>query len=301
MPGISTNDYRGMTDEDKFRRVEFRCLEFQGRFFMRNTHAHLHIVAAAMIALAGSAAANDGHIAEKSDVQLQIHRLWAVTEVQNLLGTYSYWHTSGFNFRVPELYTKTDDTVIEMMWGRYTGKDAAYRVYVVDHRRDDQGAIDALGLKAPAVEKSKDGAIGGAATAGGPSSMAPFHLHTLTTPVIQIAGDGQTARAVWISPGIEGSGWGWCKYAADFKFVGNQWKIWHLHVYGLFMTGYDKSWAGNAKKITPTTPGQHADKPPTTNWEYYQGATYVPLQPEPPQPYETWNVNMIPASYGSTN
>jgi SnoaL-like domain len=267
---------------------------------MRKIRTQFLLVAVAMAAfsLANPGAAKPDGAPDNADVQLQIHRLWAVTEVQNLLGTYSYWHTSGFNHRVPELYTKTDDTVIEMMWGRYTGKDAAYRVYVIDHRRDDQGTIDALGLKVPAVEESKD--VGGAATAGGPSSMAPFHMHTLTTPVIQVAGDGQTARAVWISPGVEGSGWGWCKYGADFKFVDGQWKIWHLHVYGLFMTGYDKSWAENSRREAPKAPGQHADKPPTTNWEYYKGATYVPLQPEPPQPYKSWNVNMVPASYGST-
>ena len=86
--------------------------------------------------LAFTATANAA--APTTDVQLQIDRLWAVTEVQNLLGTYSLWHTSGFNHRVPDLFTHTDDTVIEMMWGRYTGKDAAYRCYFIDHRREDE-------------------------------------------------------------------------------------------------------------------------------------------------------------------
>jgi hypothetical protein len=237
----------------------------------------------------------------EENVQREIARLWAVNAVQNLLGTYSFLHTSGLNHRVPELFTQTDDTVIEMMWGRYTGKDAAYRCYFVDHRRDDQNAIDALGLKVPAVPAPKTDEMAGAATAGGPSSEAPFHMHLLTTPVIVVAGDGQTARGVWISPGVEGSGWGWMKYAADFKLEKGAWKIWHMHVYGLFMTAYDHSWTENPQKAAPTSPGQSADKAPTTNWEYYKGAKYIPLEPEPPKPYEHWGEpGMSPASYGST-
>jgi hypothetical protein len=173
---------------------------------MQRSGSHLSLAALAagialsVLSVTAPVRAKDADSAAGAAVELQLHRLWAVTEVQNLMGTYSFWHTSGFNHRVPELFTQTDDTVIEMMWGRYTGKDAAHRVYFIDHRRDDQGAIDALGLKVPAVESNAE-APGGAGTAGGPSSMAPFHLHSLTTPVIEVAGDGETARAVWISPG----------------------------------------------------------------------------------------------------
>lgn len=258
-------------------------------------------------ALGGGAAS-----AKDRDVQRELQRLWAVSEVQNLMGTYSLWHTSGMNYRVPELFTRTDDTVIEMIWGRYTGKDAAWRCYGVDHRRDDQGAIDALGVKIDPVKPPDPSGMfppgaeapaefTGAATGGGPASMAPLHMHLLTTPIIQVAGDGATARAVWISPGVEGSGWGWMKYGADFRRDNGQWKIWHLHIYGIFMADYQKSWAENPREAPHTTAGQSADKPPTTNWNYYKGATYVPLQPEPPQPYDTWNERIKPASYGQVD
>lgn len=247
-----------------------------------------------------------------ADIQRELGRLQAVTEIQNLLGTYSLWHTSGLNHRVPELFTKTDDTVVEMIWGRYTGKDAAWRCYGVDHRRDDQGAIDALRLNVAPVAPSRGADMGppgappgseltGAATGGGPASMAPLHMHLLTTPIIQVAKDGATARGVWISPGVEGSGWGWMKYGADFRKDHGQWKIWHLHIYGLFMAAYDKSWAENPYEAPRTTAGQSSDQPPTTNWNYYKGATYVPLQPEPPQPYDTWNDKIQPASYGKAD
>ena len=49
----------------------------------------------------------------------------------NLMGTYSFsQYTSGRNFKAAtELFTTYDDTVIEQLWGRYTGKDAAWRCY----------------------------------------------------------------------------------------------------------------------------------------------------------------------------
>lgn len=47
----------------------------------------------------------------------------------------------------------------------------------------------------------------------------------LAAPVIEVAEDGLTAKAVWSQPAAAGD----C--AADFKRVNGQWKIWHLHVY----------------------------------------------------------------------
>ena len=88
------------------------------------------------------------------------------------------------------------------------------------------------------------------------------------------------------------------KYGADFKKQDGKWKIWHLHVYGLFATAYDKSWAAKECKAPATTAALSADKAPTTNWEFCKDTKYVPLEPEPPQPYETWNDSIVPAPYG---
>jgi hypothetical protein len=92
------------------------------------------------------------------------------------------------------------------------------------------------------------------------------------------------------------------KYAVDFKRENGAWKIWHMHVYGLFMAAYDKSWAENGAWEKPAKASQHADKPPTTGWEYHKGAAYIPLTPEPPRPYRSWgDPKMSPPSYGDPN
>jgi hypothetical protein len=284
---------------------------------------------------------------------LEIERLNARNEIQNLMGRYAYYHTSGLNFMAAQkLFTSYDDTVIEMMWGRYTGKDAAYRCFIVGHRKDDQPTITALKLDVPELtddEKAMTGSLkastvpsptnvekeviagdashaaseGNASTGALPPGTnaagaddtgkgsdliqntegltvyegAPIHLQALTTPVIEIAGDGETARAVWTSPGLEGTEPAWVKFGCDFKKQDGEWKIWHLHVYGL-VTGTEAKYI-----FTPNVvPSNGADKAPTTNWEYSRQAQFIPYEPEPPQTYETWDYTKIqPKSYGDPN
>jgi hypothetical protein len=256
-----------------------------------------------------SCAKNSDQEAINSELKQEINRLWAINEIQNLMGTYAFLQTSGMNFFAAErLFTTYDDTVIEMMWGRFIGKDAAYRAYTVGHRAYDQPTITALNIDIPAVDTSVPGASAGDVApdpAGADNNIitspegliksggASLHIHTLTTPVIQVARDGQTARAVWMCPGLEGTTLTWIKYGCDFKIQDGRWKIWHLHVYGI-LTGEPKD------SFTPNTqPRNGADKPPTTNWDYSNSATHIPLEPAPPEPYETWGKDMVPITYGS--
>ena len=285
--------------------------------------------------------------------QIEIKRLQAHNDIQNLMGRYAFYHTSGLNFMAAQkLFATYDDTVIEMMWGRYTGKDAAYRAYTVAHRIYDLPAIKTLKLDAPEVDISSletdssqgvvsEGVTGTPAVNPPSVSTAPadtatgttpvntpsadtsapassgndeagsaslqsspvstenrvsLNLNALTTPVIEVAGDCETARAVWVCPGMEGMQPVWVKYACDFKKQDGEWKIWHLHVYGL-LTGLEAK-----ETFTPNTAASRgADKPPTTNWEYSNTTKYIPYEPEPPQPYDTWSDTIQPKSYGDPN
>lgn len=65
-----------------------------------------------------------------------------------------------------------------------------------------------------------------------------MNLRLLTTPVIEVAEDRQTAKGLWYSPGqvieIGESGpaawWRWEKYAVDFALENEEWRIWHFTV-----------------------------------------------------------------------
>jgi hypothetical protein len=108
--------------------------------------------------------------------------------------------------------------------------------------------------------------------------------------------------------------WAWCKYGADFMKEDGKWKIWHLHVYGIFMTSYNKPWTevkglpGASEDFAELLPGSqptsdappgsmpvtkyHVDRPSTSGWEYRVDAIYPYDQPLPPRPYETWDDSM---------
>lgn len=133
---------------------------------------------------------------------------------------------------------------------------------------------------------------------GSASALGSLHLHTLTTPVIEVAGDGRTAQGVWLSPGCEtgrengkiSALWTWIKIAADFVKEDGQWKIWHYHRYDLFTTPYGRSWA----EISGSGPAQAArnlpegTRPSDYSWVYGK-AVRAENVPAPPTPYETWD------------
>jgi hypothetical protein len=125
-----------------------------------------------------------------------------------------------------------------------------------------------------------------------------MHLHTLTTPVIEVAGDGKTAKTVWLSPGLETENregkfqalWAWVKYGMDFVTEDGKWKIWHSHASSIYMTPYDKSWVEappSTSMARPPVPNEmRPDRPSTYLWEYSTTKVYENV-PAPPEPYET--------------
>jgi len=204
----------------------------------------------------------------------RIARLEAVHEIQNLMGRYSYWHTANMHRECLDLFAmKTPGVRAEMMWGVYDGPESLERLY-------------------PGFHAWVDGDFKGV-----------MHMHTLTTPVIEVAADRQTARATWIAPGHETMSfsadgqaqnpeafWAWCKYGCDFVLEDGQWKIWHLHVYGIFLSPYGRSWVEQPEDMIDPPPmlDEHQpDRPPTTHWQYRPDRVYI-NEPAPPSPYNSF-------------
>jgi hypothetical protein len=81
-----------------------------------------------------------------------------------------------------------------------------------------------------------------------------LHTHSMLTPVIEIAGDGKTAKGVWDSfqPSVQNADdagvWSWSKYGVDFVKEEGSWKIWHMQVYSIFSTPWGKSITQSAKE-----------------------------------------------------
>ena len=204
----------------------------------------------------------------------RLERLEAVHEIQNLMGRYSYLHTANKHEETVALWAQhTPGTMANIpSFGLYKGIDGIRKLYI--------GAHQVLGEEA---------------------RIGEMHMHTLTTPVIEVAGDGKTARGVWISPGQETptfggqpkAHWAWLKYGADFVKEGGEWKFWHLQVYGLFFTPYEKSWVEQSIVEEPIElPEEMKPDRKTTYWTSYTPTIKQELIPAPPQPYETWDDSM---------
>lgn len=203
--------------------------------------------------------------AKKLSTDAQLDRLIAIHEIQNQMSRYEYFHVAGLDEEVIALFAqKTPGTKLELNRGVYEG-------------------IEGVRKFVHATAKGEGDRIG------------HLHLHTLTTPVIEIAEDGQTAQGVWISPGVETApgqngeftaDWSWLKYGVDFAKENGEWKFWHFHIYRIFSAPYDKSWVEVPPPVPKTAP--EADRAAT----FYGGysTTAAPENvPAPPRPYATWD------------
>ena len=110
---------------------------------------------------------------------------------------------------------------------------------------------------------------------GRPKPIGKLILHYTTTPVIEVAAGGETAKGVWIMAGCESgltapevaekqpaymfspdvvqgkrvwAHWVWCKYAVDFLRQDGEWKIWKFRCYELSRAPFEENWISFAEK-----------------------------------------------------
>ena len=82
----------------------------------------------------------------------------------------------------------------------------------------------------------------------------------------------------------------WAKFAVDFAKEDGKWKFWHVNVYGIFMTPYEKSWVKTTPPPTPPMKQNELkpDRLSTHRWAY-SPTSKQELVPAPPEPYETFD------------
>lgn len=205
-------------------------------------------------------------------------RLQAFEDCRNLMGAYATCWSDNRTEDIAGMFAEREDCSLEMPWGRYDGKKGVVRCFTEDHldvRRGDNKTW-----------------LNGA-----------YSMHFETTPLIEVAGDGQTARGVFISHGFETYAtrnrredyrgrtfWHWGKLGVDFILEDGQWKFWHFRLCPLVFTEYGKSWEehkkydGFGRKNSPAIdgPGPH----PVYEWS---AGELVPRDmPGLPEPYGTF-------------
>lgn len=203
---------------------------------------------------------------------LEIDRAQAAVEIQSVMGRYAFYYTAQRQDLIKDLWSKRDDASIDIMGG--------------------------------AALINKDPGQTAHAPAAGPV-VGLMRIHSLSTPVIAVADDCSTARATWISPGVDSEvrdgkaecSWCWIKYGVDFIKEDGQWKLWHLTSYGLFHTNYYKSWGdGEPRPLIrkldyhPGGPESRANFIPIERVDWTYAADRSPeLEPIPPAPYGSWD------------
>lgn len=235
-----------------------------------------------------------------------IVRVMDKEEIKKLMARRAFYYANDQRRReLDELWVNTADLRATASygrnWGYYVGMDSITNYYVLEHTRKQYQLLEALHEVNPEVEVNNLNLGYGTCS-----------FHTVTTPMIYIAGDGKTARGLWYAPGHEtlmqpdGSAnayWTMDNMAADFVKENGQWKIWHLVVCSDFFVeaGTDFK-TGTLEPLTGPDPFRDEFGSPDIamtvhNPRYNLSDNYPPM----PLPYDTYTVAGSMAPEGHPN
>jgi len=210
----------------------------------------------------------------QESLEARVERLEAIHEIQNIMGKYEFLLAVGKREEITALFANRDDITFEIgNLGMYKGLEGLRKNPMFD-------MADMPGFGAEIA---------------------------LTSSVIEVAGDGKTAKAVWMAPGYETTrnpqtdeltaGWVWTKYACDFIKEDGEWKIWHLKNFLVFFAEYHKSWveAGGEhylQRVNLGLPPPGGALPSAHRHAPYDPNAKPEMLPAFPEPYETYDGNM---------
>jgi hypothetical protein len=183
--------------------------------------------------------------ADLKSLQRAVQRQQDVVQIQNLMSRRSFYHAAGRQAEELELYAHRPDISFGQNQGFRVGLEniaAGYRERYAKVRELELARISRL---YPAIKDLPEN-IG----------VGMFQEHTITTPIIEVAGDGKTAKGMFYTPGAVagvtadgtlGASWIWEKYAVDFIREDGKWKFWHI----LVVTDIVVPWGqGSAPKMS---------------------------------------------------
>lgn len=221
-----------------------------------------------------------------ADYDHEIERLKAVTAVQNLMAAYESVHIT------PEEIWKTSE--LFALWRPDCSVEVSLQGCIVgpDNIREYWSNMKAYSIKGAAF------------------------WHAVTTPLVQVAGNGMTAKAIFKSPGFECgmelqkgrppfNTWCFGNYAMDFikNPETGEWKIWHMHWYRQTRNDYDKNFIDFAQYEHDNPPKL---RPKEGNYEVHPTVFHRCLSvtedthpfPCAPQPYYDYDGDFNSWQYG---
>lgn len=216
-------------------------------------------------------------------------------EIQNVMGKVSQSYLMMEEAQIYDRWwSKREDVCLGVNEGWYQGKDAV------------KGYYDALGRKiqlaSDIIAATFPDKLGGK-TREELYGVGQLGVKPIDTFVIEIAGDGQTAKGLWslhgtyadMTPSGPVSYWDWGYWCVDFLLEDGAWKIWHM----LDLHEVDKRQGLNLTDLEPALPEDPAFAEmasvvypaftvPCVLRETYRADRPFSPSPRVPEPYRTF-------------
>jgi hypothetical protein len=247
----------------------------------------------------------------------KMQRVLDYMDIQNVMAKHSYYYGAQEQWKeLDEVWSKKkDDISYGHNDGYYVGRKSVEAYYGKKNEIRRKETLEAVSKLYPEIKNTKEN-----------DGVGDLVMHAITTPYIEIAEDGQTAKGVWMSVGLcsrtgqdgKASGmWLWEKFATDFVREDGEWKIWHFQIYSdvlgtvdqammtMFVTQQPQGAAMAAPGVQShdvqpqSGSGSGGGKPQVgqitgfdKNIKIHElySATRVPnMEPVLPQPYKTWS------------
>jgi hypothetical protein len=202
--------------------------------------------------------ANTNTFAQKKTEISHGEKAYIALQVQNVMSKHEYYHAAGMHIEeINDLWVAADGpnaesaTFASPAWVMQ-GISTIMAAYGQSNQDNRWRALKKINEIYPEIEITKENL--------GAGNEYPVHMST--TPVIEVAGDGKTAKGVWYSPGyslsvaIDQDGKVGArgiifyeKYGADFILEDGVWKMWHCQMAYDFTPGMDQPWLDFDAKV----------------------------------------------------
>ena len=214
---------------------------------------------------------------ELESIRLELERLRSVNAIQNMISTTSYMFAIGEYSTIFSFFAKRDDVTAEIAdSGRHTGHDAIRGLFVDTWENYARQSAARLHETFPGDDQLE-----------GRNGL--LDLRALASPIIEVAGDGESAKGLWLIPGTQTfvpeeetlprANWVWTKLAVDLVPEDGRWRIWHLWVVPVLAAPCGGSWVD--------APADPVGNTVILSNPYDVHGTY-PHPPAPPKPYQTF-------------
>jgi len=219
-------------------------------------------------------------------------------EIQNLMSRRAFYHSVGQNENELALWSQKREVRWAQNQGCWVGMKSHSYSYDQLNRKVQAADLERLSKSNPAIRNVPENRFVGNTI-----------LHLLTTPILEIARDGQSAKGMWYTPGAilttaDGKKpmgmWIWERYGVDFVREDGRWRFLNIQVNTDFMNEMGKPLAlqgpdaaamgteGGAQ-FGPDAVGIKFPGPDIAKSTYREfGPTRVPtITPRMPEPYRT--------------